>query len=236
MYSRCRNPDRAPAPGNRRTEARLALLVAASCVLAACTGKGGETVVPPGPPSQDSVQGTPISPMFPGGGSAPAPSPLAAKYANDEHAIAEGARLYDWYNCAGCHFHGAGGIGPALGDTQWIYGGSMEQIYSTIYQGRPNGMPSWGRKLSTTEIWEIAAYVHDLPTKFDHSGDVVPPLPAVADGDAREPQAQSYPSAYPPGEEPSTQPAPGESPPSAQPSAPPPPASKPPPPAAQGTP
>jgi hypothetical protein len=62
----------------------------------------------------------------------------------------------------------------------------------------------------------------------------VPPLPALADGDAREPQAQSNPSAYPPGEEPSAQPA-AAAPPDA---APPPPEAKPPPPqpAAQGTP
>ena len=58
-------------------------------------------------------------------------------------AIADGERLFDWYNCSGCHFHGGGGMGPALMDQQWIYGGALDQIHASIVQGRPNGMPSW---------------------------------------------------------------------------------------------
>jgi cytochrome c oxidase cbb3-type subunit 3 len=180
--------------------ARRIFLTAFAVSLAACTNKGGETMVPQAPPNQPSVQGTPISPLFPGGGTAPEEDALAAKYANDENAKAEGARLYDWYNCAGCHFHGAGGIGPSLGDNDWIYGGSMSQIYSTIYQGRPNGMPSWGGKLSTTEIWEIAAYVHNLPNVNDmgaKAGEPVPPLPAVRAEDTQMPEIPESPSATP---------------------------------------
>lgn len=186
MYSRFRKADLFP----------LALMAAAGA-LGAC-GKSGETMVAQAPPSQTSIQGTPISPLFPGGGSAPPEDALAAQYANDEHAKTEGKRLYDWYNCAGCHFHGAGGIGPSLGDNDWIYGGSMQQIYSTIYQGRPNGMPSWGGKLSSTEIWEIAAYVHSQPETYGAKADEpVAPLPPVRDGDARMPEIPSSPSANP---------------------------------------
>ena len=33
-------------------------------------------------------------------------------YEGNAAAIAEGGRLYNWYNCSGCHFGGGGGIGP----------------------------------------------------------------------------------------------------------------------------
>jgi cytochrome c oxidase cbb3-type subunit 3 len=167
----------------------MAYLAAGVLALGACAQSNSETSVPQAPPDHSVVQGTPVSGLFPGGGSPPPADPLSARYLGDQKAIAEGARLFDWYNCAGCHFHGAGGIGPSLADDNWIYGGSMEQIYATIYQGRPNGMPSWGGKLSTTEIWEIAAYVRDFANKNAASaGDPVAPLPPVRDDQVRMPE------------------------------------------------
>lgn len=186
MYSRFRTPDR---------RLRIAALLCAAGALCACQ-RSGETAVSQAPADRPSVQGTAVSTLFPGGGSAPPDDPTGQRYAGDPHAIAEGARLFDWYNCSGCHFHGAGGIGPAFMDAQWLYGGRMQQIYASIYQGRPNGMPSWGGKLSTTEIWEIAAYVHSLSVaNAATAGEPVPPPPAVAEGGAREPADAPMPSA-----------------------------------------
>ena len=54
------------------------------------------------------------------------------------------------------------GIGPALMDADWRYGGSIEQIHASIAQGRPNGMPSFRDKIPDDQIWEIAAYVRTL--------------------------------------------------------------------------
>jgi cytochrome c oxidase cbb3-type subunit 3 len=82
-------------------------------------------------------------------------------FEKNAYRISEGSRLYRWYNCSGCHFNGGGGIGPALMDKDWRYGGSIEQIYSTIYEGRPNGMPSFA-KVPPEQIWELAAYVRSL--------------------------------------------------------------------------
>ena len=195
MSSRFRKAE-AMAAQSRRHGLRT-LIVLASCLLVACN-ESADTRVPQAPSGQASTQGTPLSNLFPGGGLQPAEDPLAAQYANDENAKNEGKRLYDWYNCSGCHFHGAGGIGPSLADNDWIYGGSMSQIFSSIHQGRPNGMPSWGGKLSTTEIWEIAAYVHSLPNTCGmNAGDAVPPLPAVRAEDTRMPDIPSFPSANP---------------------------------------
>jgi cytochrome c oxidase cbb3-type subunit 3 len=65
-------------------------------------------------------------------------------------------------NCVGCHAHGGGGMGPALMDDKWRYGGRIDQIAATITEGRPNGMPAWRGRLTDDQIWKLAAYVRSL--------------------------------------------------------------------------
>ena len=68
--------------------------------------------------------------------------------------------LFERMNCAACHGYTlAGGMGPNLMDTYWRYGGAPAQIYNSIFQGRPRGMPAWGLALSQSEIWKITAYI-----------------------------------------------------------------------------
>jgi cytochrome c oxidase cbb3-type subunit 3 len=76
--------------------------------------------------------------------------------------ISEGQRLYNWYNCSGCHANGGGAIGPPLIKTEWIYGGEPANIFDTIVKGRPNGMPSWGGRIPEYQIWQIVAYVRSM--------------------------------------------------------------------------
>ena len=76
--------------------------------------------------------------------------------------VSEGKRLYTQYNCAGCHFNGGGGIGPALMDAQWIYGEKPANVYDTILEGRPNGMPSFRHKIPDEQVWQIVAYVRSM--------------------------------------------------------------------------
>jgi cytochrome c oxidase cbb3-type subunit 3 len=78
------------------------------------------------------------------------------------YAMSEGKRLYSWFNCVGCHAHGGGGMGPPLMDARWIYGEAPENIYSTIVEGRPNGMPSFQRKIPEQQVWQLVAYVRSL--------------------------------------------------------------------------
>jgi len=88
---------------------------------------------------------------------------IANPYAEEPGARADGRQLYLAFNCAGCHGGaGGGGIGPPLADAQWIYGGSDANIYATIVQGRPNGMPAFGGALSGEAVWKLAAYVKSL--------------------------------------------------------------------------
>ena len=53
-------------------------------------------------------------------------------------------------------------MGPALMDDEWRYGGRIDQIATTIAEGRPNGMPAWRGKLTEDQIWKLAAYVRTL--------------------------------------------------------------------------
>jgi len=53
-------------------------------------------------------------------------------------------------------------MGPALMDEQWTYGSKPQDIYRTIVEGRPNGMPAFGARISEAEIWKLVAYVRSM--------------------------------------------------------------------------
>jgi cytochrome c oxidase cbb3-type subunit 3 len=95
-------------------------------------------------------------------GKALEPRSTVNPYGDNAYAMNEGKRLYTWFNCVGCHFHGGGGMGPPLMDERWIYGSAPENIYSTIVEGRPNGMPSFRGKIPDQQVWELVAYVRAL--------------------------------------------------------------------------
>lgn len=101
------------------------------------------------------------SPLRPGGPIEPQ-AQVTNPYNGSGYDISEGQRLFEWYNCSGCHSHGGGGIGPPLIKTQWIYGGEPANLFDTIVKGRPNGMPSWGGRIPEYQIWQIIAYIRSL--------------------------------------------------------------------------
>ena len=84
------------------------------------------------------------------------------EYEGNAYAISQGQMLYEQYNCSGCHFHGGGGIGPPLMDSEWIYGSSPANIYESITEGRPNGMPSFGGHIPDFQVWQLVVYVRSL--------------------------------------------------------------------------
>ena len=50
-------------------------------------------------------------------------------FANDPVALQEGRKLFNWYNCSGCHGgHAGGGMGPSLRDKVWLFGDRDDQI------------------------------------------------------------------------------------------------------------
>jgi cytochrome c oxidase cbb3-type subunit 3 len=103
---------------------------------------------------------------FQAGGSTTQPSGYGGfvqnTYDENAYAINQGQQLFTQFNCVGCHAHGGGGMGPPLMDEQWIYGSRPEQIFATIVEGRPNGMPSWRNRMPDYEVWQVVAYVRSL--------------------------------------------------------------------------
>ena len=80
-------------------------------------------------------------------------------YDENAYAVAQGKRLFRWYNCNGCHANGGGGIGPPLMDEPWRYGSNPASVFASIMQGRPNGMPSFGGHIPEDQAWQLVAYV-----------------------------------------------------------------------------
>jgi cytochrome c oxidase cbb3-type subunit 3 len=117
-------------------------------------------------PSSAATQGLTVSGLHPAspsvGTTQPPSAPVSNPYSDNAYAVSEGEKLYDAYNCVGCHAHGGGGIGPPLMDNNWIYGSQPQNIYATIVEGRPNGMPSFRGKIPDQQVWEIVAYVRSL--------------------------------------------------------------------------
>jgi len=75
-------------------------------------------------------------------------------------AIEAGRALFTKMNCAGCHAYDlTGGMGPDLTDGSWQYGSKPGEVFHTIAEGTPRGMPAWNDKMSTDEIWQVVTYI-----------------------------------------------------------------------------
>jgi len=81
--------------------------------------------------------------------------------AKNTEAMKTGERLFASY-CTACHGSDArGGIGfPNLTDDDWLWGGSPDQIKTTIMNGRQANMPArGGLPLTDDEVSNVAEYV-----------------------------------------------------------------------------
>lgn len=118
-----------------------------------------------------------------GGGAPPANDPF--EYDKNAYAQSQGQQLFENFNCGTCHASkGGGDIGPPLLDEKWIYGSDPQQIYASIVEGRPNGMPSFRGKIQEGQVWQLVAYVRSLgglvsknaaPGREDHLQSGTPP-------------------------------------------------------------
>jgi cytochrome c oxidase cbb3-type subunit 3 len=88
---------------------------------------------------------------------------LVNPHERDATAVATGAKLFVSYNCIDCHgADGSGAMGPSLADGRWHFGGASDEVFESIYQGRPEGMPAWGSLISDDQIWLLVTYVRSL--------------------------------------------------------------------------
>ena len=94
--------------------------------------------------------------------------PLRNPYASDPNASRNGAKLFISYNCADCHgADGSGFMAPSLQDGRWHFGGSDDELFESIYEGRPDGMPAWGSLIADEQIWLLVSYVKTLKAGTD---------------------------------------------------------------------
>ena len=135
-----------------------------SAALVACEREKREFEPRPASASSPAVERTTSlrpgdsEPVQPGHG----PVAETANYDYNAYAVNQGKRLFRWYNCSGCHAQGGGNIGPALMDSKWLYGDSPANIFASIVQGRPNGMPAFGGRIPEDQVWQLVAYVRSL--------------------------------------------------------------------------
>ena len=172
MCSRCPNTTAPSLPGGaERTRragalAMAALLACAALLAAGCAREDRHFAVmpalaaPAGPGNSFSVAAISVSNLYPGHSYPPPPpsNPLAGNYA----AVAQGRKLFNAYNCVGCHANGGGGMGPPLITQHWKFGSAPANLYATIAEGRPKGMPSWRGKIPEYQIWELVMYIRSL--------------------------------------------------------------------------
>ena len=183
MTRRCRDMHRvASMPRLRRAVRRIrpmtgvgafALMCAVALALTACEREQRRfSEIAPASGRSDVVQTTEIQPS-----TAQPSASVRDAYEKNAPAVSEGKQLYQAYNCVGCHANGGGGMGPALMDGNWRYGGSVTQIYMSIVEGRPNGMPAFGSRIPAEQVSKLAAYVRSMsgqltkdvsPSRSDH--------------------------------------------------------------------
>jgi len=114
-------------------------------------------------PATAAPPAIPYEAHVPAGGRLPVAGELNNPFHNDAAAVKNGAALFTAMNCDGCHGGDAGGwVGPSLIDGRWRYGGADGEIFTSIYFGRPKGMPAFGGTISAPAVWSVVTYLESL--------------------------------------------------------------------------
>jgi cytochrome c oxidase cbb3-type subunit III len=91
------------------------------------------------------------------------PLALVNPFEGNAGALKTGSQLYISYNCIDCHgADGSGAMAPSFADGRWHFGGSQAEVFQSIYEGRPDGMPTWGGRITNDQIWMLVTYVRSL--------------------------------------------------------------------------
>jgi len=173
------------------TTRHVIALVAATVVGAVACKAGGGAAKP-----EASGPGVKAEDRIPAGGVLPAANALSAARPANLNPNA-GATLFSSMNCDGCHGGGAvGWVGPSLVDGRWRYGGADDEIFTSIFYGRPKGMPAYGGVIGTEGVWMLVAYIkaQAVPavvptTSWLPGGNAAPTPPAPAAPAAAAPAA-----------------------------------------------
>lgn len=86
----------------------------------------------------------------------------------------EGKRIFA-ENCAACHGERGQGLvemgAPNLTDENWIYGGDLQSVFTSVYYGRQGQMPAWETRFTEAERKIMALYVLELGDMRNGHGD-----------------------------------------------------------------
>lgn len=85
-------------------------------------------------------------------------------FTGNAEAIAEGRAIYMQSGCNGCHGMGGGGMGPAILDDTWKFGGDDETLFKLIKGDLPQQtMPAvFGKVLTEEQVWKILAWIRSI--------------------------------------------------------------------------
>ncbi|MGQ0647037.1 MAG: c-type cytochrome [Gemmatimonadaceae bacterium] len=136
------------------------------------TSTPGATTVAATDASRSSVSAAPAArgPQVQSQSSPSVKREAPGRYDGNAPAIAEGAKLFVAYNCADCHGpDGTGLMASSLQDHRWRYGGSNAEVFASIVDGRPEGMPRWGALIPRDHVWKLVAYIRTLGAGKDVS-------------------------------------------------------------------
>lgn len=97
------------------------------------------------------------------GGIEPPAGELHNPHTVDAESAEAGKRLFTSMNCDGCHGDaGSGWVGPSLADGRWRYGARDEEIFNSIFYGRPKGMPAYGGVIGSEGVWMLVNYLMSI--------------------------------------------------------------------------
>lgn len=119
------------------------------------------------------------------GGIEPLGGELHNSHTVDAESAKAGKSLFPSMNCDGCHGEaGSGWVGPSLADGRWRYGARDEEIFNSIFYGRPKGMPAYGGVIGSEGVWMLVNYLKSIrkpdtvPTQSWIETSAVRPQPA----------------------------------------------------------
>lgn len=125
-------------------QVRDVVLLLTALAMSGCTGEARtvEPSVPQTPPGSDS-------------------DPRIPAYQGNFYQISQGGRYFAWYGCAACHDERGDPV-RNLADGRWRHGGGFAAVYAAIVDR--HGAAGYGRAIPPEQLWQITAYVRDLPT------------------------------------------------------------------------
>ena len=100
-----------------------------------------------------------------GGKSQQTAGPVARHGSAEQKELAAGYALFS-KTCRVCHGNEGNGRGsrkgPSLQRSEYTYGRTREAVLESIRNGRPNGMPAYGKVFSQEQLDNLASYVLTL--------------------------------------------------------------------------